>query len=484
MSAWVPEVAETHSAWVVMLGDRAYKVKKPVKLGFLDFSTREAREQAVHREVELNRRLAPDVYLGVADVVGPEGELWDHMVVMRRMPAARRLATLVQARVPLDDEVRQIARTIAAFHARAERSPTISGAGAPDAVHAKVERDLEELDAFAGAVLDGTRLAEVRELAHRYLLGRSPLLEDRVARGLVVDGHGDLLAGDIFCLADGPRLLDCIEFDDRLRHGDVLADVAFLAMDLERLGAPELAALLIAVYEEFSGEHHPQTLVDYYVAARALIRSKVACIRSVDDGGAPATEARALLDLAIGHLRRAQVRLVVVGGVPGTGKSTLAERIADRLDFVVLRSDEMRKDLLGLGHQERAAAAYGEGAYDAATTDATYRGLLDRARAALALGESVILDASWSEAPRRAAAARVAEEVRADLVELRCEAPVEVLVRRITQRRAGGGDASDATPEIAAAMQAAFDPWPTAHVVSTAGDEQESLSSALLVLGG
>jgi predicted kinase len=350
-------------------------------------------------------------------------------------------------------------------------------------VRAKLERDLEELGAFADTVLDRARLDEVSELAHRYLLGRSALLEDRVAGGLVVDGHGDLLAGDIFCLTDGPRILDCIEFDDRLRHGDVLADVAFLAMDLERLGAPDLAGLLIAAYEEFSGEHHPQTLADYYVAARALIRSKVACIRSVDDGAASTTEARSLLDLAVDHLRRAQVRLVLVGGEPGTGKSTLAEGIADRLDFVVLRSDAMRKELLGLHHGARAEAAYGEGAYDAATTDATYGGLLDRARAALSLGESVILDASWSEASRRTAAARVAEDACADLVELRCEAPVEVSVRRINERRARGTDHSDATPEIAAAMRAVFDPWPTASLVSTGGSAQESLAAALRALG-
>lgn len=476
------EIAETHSAWVVMLGDHAYKIKKPVHLDFLDFSTREARERAVHREVELNRRLAPDVYLGVADVTGPDGEVCEHVIVMRRMPAERRLATLVRDHVPLDDELRAIARAVAVFHAGALQSSAISAAGRPDVVRARVERDLDELGAFVGTILEASLLEEAGALARRYLQGRTPLLEGRVARGLVVDGHGDLLADDIFCLDDGPRILDCIDFDDGLRHGDVLADVAFLAMDLERLGAPESAACFLDAYQEFSAEQHPATLANYYVATRALVRSKVACLRAGQDGGASVPKARRLLELAVDHLHRAQVRLVLVGGSPGTGKSTLASALAGRMGYAVLRSDEVRKEMIGLAHGEHADAPFGAGAYDEATTDATYTELLVRARQAMDLGVSVILDASWSGADQRGKAAQVADASSADLVELRCDAPAEVTATRIVDRRGRGADASDATPAIAAAMRAAFDPWPTAGVVSTVGSEQESTDAAVLAV--
>lgn len=479
---WAPEVAETHSAWVVMLGDRAYKVKKPVALDFLDFSTRQARERALRRELELNRRFAPDVYLGVADVTGPDGEPCEHVLVMRRLPAARRLATLVQAHEPLDDEVRAVARIVAACHAAAPRSPAIAAAGAPDAVRGRIERDLAELGAFTGELVDAGLVEELAQLARRYLDGRTELLEARVAGGLVVDGHGDLLAGDVFCLDDGPRILDCLDFDDRLRYGDVLADVAFLAMDLERLGAPELADLLVASYQELSGEHHPSSLAHYYVAARAVIRAKVACVRAGQGEVASAAEAQALLELARDHLVRAQVRLVLVGGAPGTGKSTLSAALADRLGFVVLRSDELRKDLLGLPHTARPGAALDQGAYDPATTVATYEALLDHARRALVRGVSVILDASWSDGDRRAAAARVAEAASADLRELRCDAPAEIATGRIDERRARDADASDATTEIAEAMRARFDAWPTASVVDTSGTEEASLAAALAAL--
>ncbi|MFO7589938.1 MAG: AAA family ATPase [Acidimicrobiia bacterium] len=475
-------IAETHSAWVILLGDRAYKIKKPVALDFLDFSTREAREAIAHREVELNRRLAPDVYLGVADIVGPDGEVCDHMVVMQRMPDDRRLATLVGAGAVLDDEIRDIARVVAAFHERAETSPPVADAGRPDALREKVETDLAQMRDFAPAVLDPDVLEEVASLVDRYLRGRTRLFDARIERGLVRDGHGDLLAADIFCLPDGPRILDCIEFDDRIRHGDVLADLAFLAMDLERLGAPALATALLGWYREFTAETHPESLAHYYIACRALVRSKVACIRSTQGDDASRSEATQLLDLARTHLRRAQVRIVLVGGAPGTGKSTLAAGIAETVGWTVLRSDEVRKDLAGIGHTAAAGADLGEGIYDPASTDATYRELLDRARVALELGESVLVDASWSSATHRTAAALLARETSSDLVELCCTASADVADARIRMRAAQNRDASDATPTIAAAMRTTFDDWPSAKVIDTTSGPEVSRSAALDLL--
>ena len=477
-----PSIAETHSAWVILLGDRAYKLKKPVKLDFLDFSTREARGAIAQREVELNRRLAPDVYLGVSDVLGPDGTVCDHLVVMRRMPDDRRLSTLVRANATLDDEIRQIARVIAAFHARAGTSPAIASTGKPDAIRDKVERDLEEMRGFAGSMLDVDTLDEIGVLIRGYLDGRRPLLDDRMAQGCVIDGHGDLLADDIFCLPDGPRILDCIEFDDRLRYGDVLADVAFLVMDLERIGAAELGAQFVAAYQEFSAEHHPVTLLDYFVASRALIRSKVACIRTMQGHDASRQDASLLLELARDHLRRGAVRLVLIGGAPGTGKSTLAAAIAERLGWVVARSDEVRKELVGLGHDVHAEAAIDEGIYDRATTDATYQVLLDHARHALEFGESVILDASWSRQQWRTMAAQISRETSSTLVELCCDAPIEVTDQRIEQRRVWGDDSSDATPSVAASMRARFESWPDAQVIATGSSLDASLAAALRVL--
>ncbi len=441
------------------------------------------------------------MYLGVADAVGPDGNVCDHVIVMKRMPDERRLSTLVLARSgngrpaaddgALDDEVREVARTVAAFHASAATSPEIAAAGAPEAVRDKVERDLRELAAFAGdgaggALLDPAVLDDVARRVRRFLTGRFRLLRARVELGLVRDGHGDLLADDVFCLDDGPRILDCIEFDDRLRYGDVLADVAFLAMDLERLGAPDLAARFLGWYAEFSGEHHPATLVHYYVAFRALIRAKVACIRAGQGDEESRAAAASLLELAARHLRRARVVLVLVGGAPGTGKSTLAGGLAEATGWAMLRSDRVRKELSGVdpnaGTAGRPPASFRGGIYRDTTTAATYDELLVRARHTLELGEPVILDASWTRESDRAAAAAIAAAASSDLVELRCDVPAGVAAARITERRAAGRDPSDATPEIAARLRAIAGEWSSATTIDTSGPPGASLRAALAAL--
>ena len=473
-------ITETHISVLISIGDRVYKLKKPVSFGFVDFSDRRLREQACHREVELNRRLAPDVYLGVADVSGVDGQPCDHLVVMRRMPATRRLATLVRSGAPLEDVLSAVARRVVAFHAGAPTSKEISAAGKRDAVQAVWDASFGQLTDFEGRVLDSGVCKRVEELVHRYLSGRGRLFDHRIAAGAVRDGHGDLQAEDIFCLDDGPRILDCIEFDDQLRHGDVLADVAFLAMDLERLGAPAASAYFLARYREFAGETYPSSLAHHYVASRAHVRCKVACLRySQGDDGA-ASDARSLLDLAYRHLEEGRVRLVLVGGLPGTGKSTVAAGLADTTGWAVLRSDEVRKDVAGLGHTTAAIAAPGEGLYRREMTDAAYDALLARARMALELGESVILDASWSADRHRRAAHAVAEATASDVVELRCEAPSAVAEHRIKARLAAGGDPSDATPAVAAALAGSFDPWPTSIPVDTDGPQDRSVRQAVV----
>ena len=476
-------VAETHISVLVSIGDRVYKLKKPVNLGFLDFSTREARQQACHREVALNRRLAPDVYLGVADVLGPDGIPCDHLVVMRRMPAERRLAALVRAGAPLGNVLTEIARRVAVFHAGAATSEEISSAGQREAVQANWQGNFSQLTSFVGTVLDPGISERVEELVGRYLAGRDRLFDQRIALGCIRDGHGDLQAEDIFCLEDGPRILDCIEFDDRLRHGDVLADIAFLAMDLERLGVPAAADRFLASYREFAGETYPDSLAHHYVAYRAHVRAKVACLRHGQGDPEAAAGARSLLDLTVRHLEQGRVRLVIVGGLPGTGKSTLAARLADATGWSVLRSDEVRKDIAGLGHATPAPSAPGEGLYRPEFTDATYRALIDRARTALELGESVILDASWSDRRHREMAAEVARATASDLAELECVAPTAVAEARLRRRLAGGRDASDATPDVAAAMAIRFDPWPVASVVDTAAPLRLALDTALAAVG-
>jgi uncharacterized protein len=471
-------VTETNTAVVVFVGDRAYKLKKPVDLGFVDFTSRAERARACAREVELNRRLSPDVYLGVADVTGPDGAVCDHLVVMRRLPTERRLATLARTGAGVEDAVVDLARLLAAFHARAERSPAADDAARPASLRRRWRDNTDGLRRHGGDLLDPCEIDRVDALAAAYLAGRARLFDQRISAGRAVDGHGDLLADDVFLLDDGPRVLDCLEFDDGLRLGDTLADVAFLAMDLEHLGRPDLATRFLAAYADHAGDTWPASLAHHHLAYRAQVRAKVAAIRCGQGAPGAAAEARRLLALCCRHLAAGAVRLVLVGGLPGTGKSTLAAGLGDTLGATVLRSDEVRKELAGLDTRQHAGGAYGTGLYRTGVTEATYAALLDRAAAVLAGGESVVLDASWLDGRRRRRARELASTHHAALSELHCDAPPALADRRLTDRRLAGGDPSDATPATSAAMRRDADPWPEATVIDTAQDRSASLVAA------
>ena len=472
-------VKETHSAVVFFVGDRAFKLKKPVDLGFLDFSTRRKRLAACRREVVLNRELAPDVYLGVWDVTDVQGRAKDHLVVMRRMPDARRLARLVQTGQDLTAEITQIARAVAAFHSRCARSDLIAQRGSREALSGRWEASFDQVVPFTGPVLAPDVVMQIRLLTRRYLGGRVALFEDRRRRNGIVAGHGDLLAEDIFCLPDGPRILDCVEFDDSLRHLDQIDDAAFLVMDLERLGDRNSAALFRERYLELSGDTAPVSLFEHYIAYRAFVRAKVACFRHSQGDPAAADEARQLSRLAQQHLTRARVRLVLVGGAPGTGKTTLSAGIADRLGMVMVSSDRVRKELAGVPAQVSLRAAYLGGTYASEWTSRTYHEVLYRAERLLGMGESVVLDATWADAGHRVTARAVAERTSSELVQLECRIPAALAAQRLASRES----ISDADETIAAAMRASFDEWPEASPVDTCKPVETCLEDALRYAG-
>ncbi len=479
-------VVETHISVLVFVGDRVYKLRKPVHFDFLDFTDRAVREADCRREVELNRRLAPDVYLGVADIV-MDGEAIDHMVVMRALPDERRLATLVRAGIDVEAWLEKVATVLTRFHAGARRSPAISEAGTTRALTAAWEANFEETERFVGTILDPSADREIRASASRWSVTHRTLLDDRIAAGRVCDGHGDLQAEDIFCLDDGVRILDCIEFSDELRFGDVCADVAFLAMDLERLGRPDAAARFVLDYESQSGERLPSPLLHHYIAQRAYVRAKVACLQFEQGREGCDGDARALHAMALRHLRRARQVLVLVGGLPGTGKSTLATGLAAETGWALLRSDQVRRELQLSGRDDvpqPPTSAPGTGRYAPAAIDAVYRELVHRARRDLDDGQAVILDASWIDTGQRAAAARAATETGSELVEFCCTCEDAVAMARINRRRRDD-DPSEATPQVRDVMAERMDIWPSATTIDTSSRAPaECISSALHELAG
>ena len=466
------EVVATHISMLVLTGDRVLKFRKPVVTDFCDFSTVEARDDDCRREVELNRRLCDDVYLGVGHVRLDDGEDVappEPCVVMRRLPADRQLSALATRGEDLAGPLRQVAARLARFHRAAARSAEIAADGEVGAVRRLWQVAVDELRPHLTDPDEQQLLEEVERLAGNWFRGRGALYAERVAAGQVCDGHGDLRGDNIFCLDDGPRILDCIEFDDHLRHLDVVTDVAFLVMDLRRLGRPDDAAAFVQAYGDHAGTELPGPLIEHGAAYWALVRAKVAHLRAAQgDPRAPA-EARDLLHLAHRQLRGARPRLVLVGGLPGSGKSTLAAAAGRHGGWVVLSSDRVRKELAGLTATTRTGDAFGEGLYDAGHTAATYDALLDRAATALAHGETVVLDASWGSAANRAAAAALAESSASELHQVRCEVDADTARSRIEARGARGDDPSDAGVNVARALGELADPWPEATPVDTSG---------------
>ncbi len=312
------QVAETHSAAVFFAGGWAFKVKKPVDLGFLDFTSPQAREAACHAEVDLNRRFAPDVYTGVGELKDPAGRMVEHLVMMRRMPASRRLSSLVTAREPVAGPLREVARTLAAAHAASPRRTDMPSRAAG-------------MPCSAGGVPTSPRRgrclsprsARPSSLTCRNWPSGSWPAGSRSSRagcrsGRIVDGHGDLLADDIFCLDDRPRILDCLDFDDLLRWLDGLDDDACLAMDLEHVGAAGLAQQFTRWYAEFAADPAPPVLLHHYIAYRAFMRAKVTALRAGQGDPGAADEARRSAARAVAAGAAAdlvQLRCTVPAGV-------------------------------------------------------------------------------------------------------------------------------------------------------------------------
>ena len=467
-------IVETHISTLFFVGDRVYKVKKPLKNGFLDFTQVTARREACRREVDLNRRLASDVYLGVADVT-MDGEELEHMVVMARLPEDRRLSTRLDL-ATIDDDLRHIAHLIAAFHSTTAHSAEIDAASGADAVTRLWEAGIDQVGAFAGTVLDAGEVGHAAHLARGYLRGRRPLLDSRVSDGHACDGHGDLQAEDIFVLEDGPRVLDCLEFDDLLRWGDSLSDVAFLAMDLGRLQRPDLGARFLELYRELSGDAWPSSLAHVHIAYRAHVRAKVACLRHQQGDPGAADEARALLRQAIDHLDAGRVRLVMVGGAPGTGKSALSRELAERIGAVLVSSDLVRDDLFPRSTPGRDSL--GEGRYTPERVNAVYEEMTRRAELVVSHGESVVLDASWLDPEHRDMALDLADRTSTVLTELRCDCPPELADQRIRNRAAAGADASEITPEIAHELIDRVARWSEAAVIDTRAPLGEAVGLA------
>jgi aminoglycoside phosphotransferase family enzyme/predicted kinase len=463
---------QTHISYVILADRYAYKIKKPLDLGFLDYSTLAKRRVMCDAEIRLNQRLCPEAYLGVVPItrtrggdfqVGGDGEVVEYAVKMHRIPDHRMMPALLESASVGSNEVRAIARLLAVFHARAERSDRLAGFGRIDAIGANWEENFDQIAPGEGRAVTTAELDELRAYVNDALARLRPIFERRMAEGRIRDGHGDLRTDSIVIREDGSIcVMDCIEFSDRIRYGDVASDIGFLAMDLDYRRYAALSDELISVYLVASRDETLPLVLPFYKCYRAVVRGKVETILHdepevpSDQRTAAGTRARAYFDLALQYARtRLRPSVVVMVGLTGSGKSYLANAIAGRAGFATVSSDAMREDV---APRAFSVESYGSGRYSAEARSAAYSAMRDRAARYLSDGHGVILDATHISRSERERAYALAHETNAPLVIVYVEAD-ERLTREHLAARAGDPEAiSEGRWDIYLAQRKAFEP--------------------------
>jgi hypothetical protein len=422
--------------------------------------------------VDLNRRLARDVYLGVATIMRTadgyrldgHGAPVDYAVRMRQLSSGDTLKRRLPAGRLDAAALEGLAGTLVAFYEAAATGGAVNDMGAPQAIARNCEENFAQTAGVAGRRFDRRTWEVVAAATRGFLENHSDLLQRRVVEGRIRDGHGDLRTDHVYLTDDGIRIVDCIEFNERFRWADVACDLAFLAMEMDEEGFASQAAALIDAFVRRSGDLSLYGLLDFYKCYRAMVRLKVNCLRLAQaDVGQPEREtAEAAIERFLVLAYRYAVRfsrpvLWVVWGMAAAGKSTVARALAEVLDIGVLRSDVVRKQLFQTRAREDTRAAFGEGIYSRQATALTYGRLLGLAQAEVAQGRSVVLDATFSRRNRRREALRLAGETGAAIVFVECACSEETLRRRLAART-GTRSVSDARLEHYGPLKAAFEP--------------------------
>jgi aminoglycoside phosphotransferase family enzyme/predicted kinase len=516
------EVHQTHISVVFLAGPFAYKLKKPVNLGFLDFSTLDKRKHFCEQEVRLNRRLAPQVYLGVVPITsepeaqaragsdyiacasgsrvlrfGGSGEIVEWAVQMKRLPSEATLENRLLRDEVNAGQIRALAERIAAFHRAAQSGERIASFARFATVAHNARENFKQAQPLIGATVSAVVFERVRALTEAQLAQYHDLIETRAERGVPRDTHGDLHLDHVYLFPDEAPpndllMIDCIEFADRFRFADPVADMAFLLMDLAFHGRRDLARVFAEAYFETSCDAEGRNLASFYSAYRAVVRAKVEgmelCEKEIDAEERRQAEQRARAHwlLALGELEEPVKRpaLVLVGGLPGSGKSTLGRSLAEAASFSVLRSDVIRKELAGVGESARPVPDFGTGIYTEAWTERTYAELLQRAERLLWHGDRVLIDANFRAERERQAFFDAARRWGVAVLFIHCQAARELTRIRLQSRR---HDASDADWRIYERLEQTWQPvrpeWRRmTYTMDTSGPVDENVTHLQTIL--
>lgn len=449
---------DSHISTVVLAGNDAYKLKKPLNLGYLDYTTLDKRKHACEEEVRLNRRLAPQIYLRALAVTGSEnaprlggeGEVIDWAVHMYRFDPDAILSNQVDK---LDRGlVEKLAWRIERFHREAARCPDASHYGTPDASYAAVVQIISQIKAHRSG--DHVFLDHINDWIHKRIRDLREIQYQRRNQGHVRECHGYLYLGNIALIDGEPVVFAGIDFGPELRWIDTMSDVAFLTMDLIRVGRIDLARTFLDSYFELSGDYDGLSLLRYYAVYSALVRAKVAANR-ITERDLTSTERERQLNFFRRYMRLAEAfthpsprAIIITQGVTGAGKSTITSKLIERLPAVRLRSDVERKRLAGVAPDVDTLTLFNAGIYSHDMTERTYARLEQLAQGIVEAGFVAIVDATFVEHEHRQLFAKLADRLDVPFVILDCEAPEHVLRQRVAERLARGDDVSDADLKV------------------------------------
>lgn len=455
-------VIETHISWVILTGHFAYKIKKPVNFGFVDFSTLEKRQFFCNEELRLNRQFAPDLYLQVVSIrgstgkphLGGEGEVIEYAVKMREFSQHRLLSSYASERRLQSSHIDSMADVIADFHGKATTAEADTVFGSPDTILKWSRENIEQIESavprkllpkYFGHLQTGCLALDEKLLQ---------AMNHRKNHGYIRLCHGDLHLGNMAVIENTIRPFDCIEFNQELHWIDTISEIAFVAMDLQACGYPGFSWRFIDRYLQVSGDYNGITVLRYYIIYRALVRAKVEAL-SVQQHNPPSMvnsikyeAAMHYLQLANSWLNQSRPVLILMHGLSGSGKSTVAKQLVEALGAIQIRSDIERKRLVGLNSYDRSCSDIGQGIYSKDVTEQTYDRLADLAGTIIQAGYNVIVDATFLKQSQRSRFITLAQENQIPYLIISCEAPVGVLQNRIKQRKETGVDPSEATIDV------------------------------------
>jgi len=456
------EVIETHISWVVLTGDLVYKIKKPVNFGFLDFSTLEKRRLNCLQELRLNSRLAPQLYLGLVKFSGSEKHLEingkepaiEYAVKMLQFPQTAQLDRLIAEEGLKHEIMAQLAGTVAQFHLSVDSAPRESRWGGVEHVRKTVMENFHHIRTCVRDPASVSELDTLEQWSRRQLETLAPVIDERKALGFVRECHGDMHLRNIALWKNDIIIFDCLEFNKGLRFIDVISEIAFLLMDLEARELGLQASCFLNTYLQITGDYEGLRMLGFYKVYRALVRAKVDILRSQQEHSGSEAHAQTVdefyryLGLAKNYTRSSPPLLLISHGVSGTGKSTAASVLAEKISAIQLRSDVERKRLFSENINDRLAAGLEKRIYTPEMTTKTYHRLVELARCLLIAGYSVIIDAANLKSAQRQQFIRLARWLDVRFQILSYSASVETLRTRVEKRFQRGSDASDATVAV------------------------------------